>query len=165
MVRAEKGSVLLVGASNEGGEASRHPGASLSRHVSLFTMGTTMWTAFLLAGLPSSYFLDWSVAAQFWLIVAIPTVVLLLITRARVRGMAPRRTLAVACLTAFYFTAPFLAYDWVYLGVHKGLGWSFLGTHWFLTAFYLTPWLTLPLLALAAFGARRRRDRMKEPAE
>lgn len=111
-------------------------------------MATTMWTAFLLAGLPSNYFLDWSFDAQLWSVVVIPTLLLMWITCSRMHGMTRARAMGVACLTAFYFTAPFLAYDWLYLGVHKELGWSFLVTHWFLTAFYLTPWLTLPLLAL-----------------
>lgn len=121
-------------------------------------MATTMWTAFFLAGLSSGYFIDWSFWAQLWLIVVIPTVVLFVIARRRARGLRPMRALGVACFTALYFTVPFLAYDWVYLGVHKGLGWSFLKTHWFLTAFYLTPWLTLPLLALPVFCARQRRN-------
>lgn len=107
-----------------------------------------MWTAFLLAGLPSNYFLEWSAQAQLWLIVVIPTLVLMWIARSRMRGMTRANASGVACLTAFYFTAPFLAYDWLYLGAHKRLGWSFLVTHWFLTVFYLTPWVTLPLLAL-----------------
>lgn len=120
-----------------------------------------MWTAFLLGGLSSNYFLDWSAAAQLWLIVVLPTIALYLITRVRVCAMSSARALGVACLTAFYFTAPFLAYDWLYLGVHKGLGWSFLVSHWFLTSFYLTPWVTLPLLAVRPF-ARGSRVRMNE---
>ena len=49
--------------------------------------------------------------------------------------------------TAFYFTAPFLVLDIAYLGLHRAMGAAFFQSHWYLTAFYLTPWLTLPLLA------------------
>ena len=137
---------------------ARAPHDSFSRHVSLFTMATTMWTAFFLAGLPSKYFLDWSFSAQLWLIVILPTILLFLICRARVRGMSSGNALGVACLTAFCFTAPFFAYDWFYLGLHKGLGWSFLRSHWFLAAFYLTPWVALPLQAVSALRARKPSD-------
>jgi hypothetical protein len=109
-----------------------------------------MWTAFLLAGLPSNYFLDWSFDAQLWFIVVVPTIVLIVIVQRRTRDMPANRVLDVACLTAFYFTAPLLAYDWIYLGLHQGRGWSFIETHWYLTSFYFTPWLTLPFLAALA---------------
>lgn len=123
---------------------------SASRHLSLFTMATTMWTAYFLAGLPSNYFLTWSVTAQLVLLVILPTIVLVLIMRARVHGMSSMQAFRVACATAFYFTGPFFAYDWACLGVRAGLGWSFVESHWYLTAFYFTPWLKLPLLAVRA---------------
>jgi hypothetical protein len=121
----------------------------MNRHVSLFTMGTTMWTAFLLAGLPSNYYLEWPRWAQLVLVVILPMLVLIAIVRLRTRKMTRRPALGVACLTAFYFTGPFFAYDWLYLGLHQDRGLSFLASHWYLTAFYILPWLVLPWLALA----------------
>lgn len=121
---------------------------NMSRHIALFTMGTTMWTAFFLAGLPSDYFQTWPLTASLWLIVILPTLVLMGITFARIRGMSRSRALAACALTAFYFTAPFFAYDWLLLGVHERRGFTFLSTHWYLTAFYFTPWMALPWLPL-----------------
>lgn len=121
---------------------------SPGRQASLFTTATTMWTAFLPAGLPSNYFLHWSGEAQLWLIVILPTIALFLITWRRARGLSATDALIVACVTAFYFTVPFFVYDWLYLGLHKNLDWSFLRTHWDLTSFYATPWLALPLIVL-----------------
>mgnify|MGYP001490965872 CR=1 FL=1 len=36
-----------------------------------------------------------------------------------------------------------LIYDcsYFYCGLHLGLGWAFLGRYWYLTAFYVIPWL------------------------
>ncbi len=129
---------------------------NLSRHVELLTMAISMWTLFFIAGLPSRYFLDWPWLAQLTFITVIPTFILCWITWRRiVRGpmaaAAPR-----AWWTAFYFTAPFLALDTAYLGLHLRLGASFLASHWYLAAFYVTPWLTLPILPL--LRARRSRD-------
>jgi hypothetical protein len=111
-------------------------------------MATTWWTAFLLGGLPSDYYLDWPFWAQLSLIVVVPTFVLISIVQFRTRRLTRGSTLKAGCLTAFYFTAPYLAYDWLYLGLHQERGWAFLSSHWYLTAFYATPWLTLPWLAL-----------------
>lgn len=125
--------------------------ASVTRHISLFTMATTMWTMFLLGGLSSDYYADWPFWAQSALIVLLPTIILIVIVHFRTRRMTRREALVAACWTAFYFTAPYLVYDWVYLGLHQGRGASFLVSHWYLTMFYLVPWLTLPWVA---FGRR-----------
>ena len=108
-----------------------------------------MWTFFLLAGLPSNYYLTWSYTAQLLLIVVIPTIVLMIITHRRLRTMPRDRAISAALWIAFYFTVPFAIYDCIYLGAHQQLGSSFLSSHWYLTAFYVTPWITLPLLAFA----------------
>lgn len=122
---------------------------AMNRHVSLFTMATTMWTLFLLAGLPSNYYLTWSFTAQLLLIVVVPTIVLMIITHRRLRAMPRDRAIPAALWIAFYFTVPFAIYDCIYLGAHLKLGSSFLSSHWYLTAFYVTPWITLPWLAFA----------------
>lgn len=53
--------------------------------------------------------------------------------------------------TAFHFTAPFLLLDIFYLGLHRNLGAAFLQSYWYLTAFYVTLGLTLPLLLRRQF--------------
>lgn len=111
----------------------------MTRHLSLFTMATTMWTMFLLGGLSSDYYADWPFWAQSTLIVLLPTIILIVIVHFRTRRMTRREALVAACWTAFYFTAPYLVYDWVYLGLHQGRGASFLVSHWYLTMFYLVP--------------------------
>jgi hypothetical protein len=107
-----------------------------------------MWTLFFIAGLHSNYFMTWTPLAQLVLIVVLPTVVLLLVTKFRVARLAREQIAPRVLWTAFYFTAPFLALDIIYLGMHQGFGASFLLSHWYLTAFYITPWLTLPPLLL-----------------
>lgn len=122
---------------------------SAAQHVQLFTMAVTMWTAFFAAGLSSNYFMDWPWTARLGLIVVVPTFVLIGIARRRARSLNAIAAKRRALWTAFYFTAPFLALDALYLGLHEGLGATFLASHWHLTAFYLTPWLAVPLMAQA----------------
>lgn len=116
-------------------------------HVQLLTMGISMWTLFLIAGLSSDYFLDLSWPAQLLLIVILPTIILVAITFRRIAAMKADAAISRIFWTAFYFTVPFFVLDVAYLGLHQGRGASFLVSHWYLTAFYITPWITLPLLS------------------
>lgn len=126
---------------------SREP-ERMNQHVSLFTMATTMWTAFLLGGLSSDYYLAWPMWAQLTVIVVVPTLALVAIVHARTRRMTRESARTAVWRTAFYFTMPYMVYDYIYLGLHQERGWSFLASHWYLTAFYAAPWLTLPWLTL-----------------
>ncbi len=115
-------------------------------HIELLTMGVSMWTFFFIAGLPSDYYQRWGWPLQLAFIVAIPTYVLWLITKRKTARLSPGEATVRIAWTAFYFTAPFLILDVLYLGIHLGKGAEFLVSHWYLTAFYLTPWMTLPFL-------------------
>jgi hypothetical protein len=50
---------------------------------------------------------------------------------------------------AIYATIPFAALDTLYCGVYLGLGVRFVFSHWYLSVFYIVPWLTfLPIARL-----------------
>ncbi len=116
-------------------------------HLYLFYLGTTFWTLFFLGGLPSQYYQTWPWALSLIVVVILPSWTFVVLVRQLRRTLlsvvAPRRA---ALWLAFYMTAPLLAYDLIYLGWHLGLGAGFLQSHWYLTAFYVLPWM----LALAA---------------
>ena len=107
----------------------------MAGHTRLFTTATTLWTVFVLGRLSSDYYLDWPHWAQLMLITVLLTAILITIVHLRTRRMTRRDGLAVANWTAFYFTAPYLAYDWLYLGLHLERGSGFLVSHWYLTGF------------------------------
>ena len=43
---------------------------------------------------------------------------------------------------SLYYTVPFAALDAAYCGWYLGRGPGFLAEYWYLTVFYVTPWLT-----------------------
>ncbi|MEZ5728490.1 MAG: hypothetical protein R3E48_11080 [Burkholderiaceae bacterium] len=48
-----------------------------------------------------------------------------------------------------YYTLPFAILDTLYCGLYLGHGYSYLWKFWYLTVFYVSPWLTLlPTAAL-----------------
>jgi hypothetical protein len=121
-----------------------------TQHWHLFCLGTTWWTFFFIVGLPSNYFQT----MPTWLItvfgIVLPAIAFAYFvwqrcTRAKSNGDAWQR----AAWIAFYMTAPLFVYDYLYLAIHQSRGWSFLVSHWYLTAFYVIPWALAPIVIVA----------------
>jgi hypothetical protein len=64
------------------------------------------------------------------------------------RGVRRGRRLQMSVWIAFYFTVPLAIYDWLYCGVNLGHGMQFISTFWYLSVYYIIPWLLLPTVAL-----------------
>lgn len=51
-----------------------------------------------------------------------------------------------ACWLAFYLTLPLFIYDYLLLGLYKGLGLKFVFPYWYLSLFYFSFWLQFPYI-------------------
>ena len=124
-----------------------------NQHWHLFCLATTWWTLYFILGLSSNYFLTTSL----WLIIVFgeiaPALALGYFGWMRC-SKATQHAWRTAMWIAFYMTVPLFIYDYLYLAVNQQRGWAFLETHWYLTAFYVIPWLLLPPIAWAATSAR-----------
>ena len=105
----------------------------------------TIWFIFLLAGLPSDYFQTWSFSAQLWLS-AFAFVLLLPLTYIVLRQIWKENYLKNSLWFAFYASVPLILYDYIYVGLIKGLGHSYIFSHWYLTIFYFIVWIEIPLV-------------------
>ena len=114
-------------------------------HLRLLGLATLVWAAFLLAGMPE-YYQQYSPGfmVAFDLLVLIPISVVLRSVLGRVPA---RRRMQVALWIAFYFTVPLAVYDYVYCGLVLGFGVRFLLEFWYLTVYYVIPWLLGPGIA------------------
>jgi hypothetical protein len=115
-------------------------------HASLLLQAVLVWGAFWLLGLPSYYQQYSSLALGVGctlLSVAISLAALYVLSRGR-----PETRLSRASWIAFYYTVPFALLDAAYCGVYLGHGASYLHKYWYLTVFYVTPWLTFPPTAM-----------------
>ena len=123
-----------------------------NQHWHLFCLATTWWTMYFILGLPSNYFQTTSL----WLIIVfgelVPALALGYFGWRRCTR-APQNAWRNAMWIAFYMTVPLFVYDYLYLAVHQQRGWMFLQTHWYLTAFYIIPWLMLSAIAWKATSA------------
>jgi hypothetical protein len=144
----------------DGVRPSGGPGATRGRkHLTLLTLGLSAWVLFWLAGLPAYYqqYAATSTAIGCVLLsVAISLGALAVLSRGRPETRLPR-----AIWISFYFTVPLAILDWLYCGVHLGHGLAYLGRYWYVTVFYLTPWLTFVPTALLLNRVERDRSRAR----
>ena len=112
------------------------------RHLKLLVQGIVVWTAFWVAGLPD-YYQQYSTVALaigcVLLSVGLSLLAVLVLRRGR-----PELRRSRAIWISFYFTLPFFVLDTLYCGWYLDHGASYLASYWYLTVFYLTPWLTFP---------------------
>ncbi len=120
---------------------------TLRKHVILLLQAIAVWFGFWIVGLPD-YYQQYSTVtmavASVFLSVATSLAAILVLRVGRNETRMRR-----AFWFSFYYTVPFATLDWLYCGWYLGIGPQFLGKYWYLTVFYITPWLTfLPTAAL-----------------
>lgn len=119
----------------------------LRDHSTLLLQSVGAWCVFWLAGLPS-YYQQYSfitLAAGCVLFSVAMSLVAILV----LRGGQDKTRMSRAFWVAAYFTIPFAVLDTAYCGWYLGNGSEYIAKYWYLTVFYLTPWLTfLPTAAL-----------------
>jgi hypothetical protein len=117
------------------------------QHIGLLLQAICVWFAFWLIGLPSYYQQYSAVAmasASVLLSVAISLAAILLLRRGQ-----DQTRMARAFWLSVYYTLPFAALDALYCGWYLGHGSEFITQYWYLSVFYVTPWLTfMPTAAL-----------------
>ena len=114
-------------------------------HLRLALIAALVWLAFFAAGLPD-YYQQYSTGA----LVAFEVVLLGPVGAAgyfALRRRSRRSRMRHALALSFHFTVPLFLYDLLYCGLYLGHGASFVVRYWYLTAYYLVPWLLFPLTA------------------
>ena len=119
----------------------------LRTHIKILAQAVLIWFGFWLLGLPD-YFQQYSPAAvgigSVLLSVALTLLALLVLLR-----ISPERRFTFAFWLSFYYTVPFAVLDVLYCGIYLRHGASYLWTYWYLSVFYISPWLTFfPTAAL-----------------
>jgi hypothetical protein len=128
---------------------------SFRGHLRLLAQAVAVWFAFWLLGLPA-YYQQYSTIAQAVACVVLSVAISLIAVAVLRRGPAKSRYRR-AFWISLYYTVPFALLDAWYCGIYLGHGTSYLSTYWYLTLFYVTPWLTfLPTAILLSTAPARR---------
>ena len=113
-----------------------------SKHLPFLAVVTAAWVLFWLAGLPD-YYQQYSDRAMLIFDMLILPPIWYLVFRSLKRS-APGRGVVVSLWWAFYITVPLLIYDLLYCGLYLGYGISFLWEYWYLSVYYVLPWMIFP---------------------
>jgi hypothetical protein len=110
------------------------------KHLNLLIQSIVIWAGFWVLGLPHYY--------QQYSTVALGvgcTILSVLISLAAIRILQrsrPENRWARAFWCSFYYTVIFAILDTLYCGIYLGYGADYLTRFWYLSVFYITPWLT-----------------------
>jgi len=115
----------------------------LRSHLRLLTIVTIAWVLFWVVGLPD-YYRQYSTRFMIIFDLAILPPIWFVVYRS-VRNARPGRGLTVSMWWSFYIAVPLLIYDTLYAGIYLGHGASFLWKYWYITVYYILPWLLFPL--------------------
>ncbi len=113
---------------------------SPKKHLVLLLQASLAWLLFWLVGLPD-YYQQYSpiVLGVLCTLLSVAFSLFAIFMLARCREEI---RLSRAFWLSFYYTVPFAIYDALYCGWYLGLGVGFLASHWYLTVFYFSLWLT-----------------------
>jgi len=118
-----------------------------SSHAKMLIQMVLVWLGFWILGLPD-YYQQYATAAIGAASAVLSVLISLACLAILVRTRPERRTNKALWLSV-YFTVPFAVLDTLYCGIYLGHGLTYLWKYWYLTVFYVTPWLTLlPTAAL-----------------
>lgn len=109
-------------------------------HATLLLQFLSFWLVFWLVGWPE-YYQHWPVPLIGAASVLLSTLISLFALYV-IQSAAPERRTTLAFWYAFYFTVPLAALDTLYCGIYLGHGPAYIVKFWYLSVFYLTPWLT-----------------------
>ena len=113
---------------------------SRTKHLSFLIQAVVAWALFWLIGLPN-YYQQYSTLLMGVACTVLSVIISLGAVWVLVRCRAEIRT-SRAFWISVYFTLPFAVLDTLYCAVYLGHGASYLVSYWYLTVFYITPWLT-----------------------
>lgn len=109
------------------------------KHLNLLIQSIVIWLGFWVLGLPH-YYQQYSAVSLGVGCTVLSVIISLAAVRILLRSK-PENRAARAFWCSFYYTVIFAMLDTLYCGVYLGHGSAYLGQYWYLTVFYVTPWL------------------------
>lgn len=127
---------------------------SVKQHALLMILSFLAWLLFLIFGIPSNYYLDYSVKTR--ILIAIATFLFFIppITYLIFKYMTNVNLFKLSLYFSLYATIGIFVFDFLYCGLYQGYGLGFLKSHWLQTSGYFFPWFEIPVIGY--FMERRR---------
>lgn len=117
-----------------------------SSHLRLLAYAMLVWAVFWIGGLPH-YYQQYSFTTMLTVSVLLVPLIAVAGFKA-IGGVRAERRVQRGLWLSFYFTVPLAIIDYLYCGLFLGHGLEFLRRFWYLTAFYVIPWLIFAPIGL-----------------
>jgi hypothetical protein len=114
----------------------------IRKHFRLLVLVSIAWFLFWIIGLPD-YYQQYSNRFMVIFDLAILPPIWFAIYRSA-KNSRPGRGLKVCLWWAFYISVPLFIYDLIYCGLYLGHSTTFLTKYWYLTVYYILPWVIFP---------------------
>jgi len=118
------------------------------RHIVLLLVSFSAWLGFFLLGLPSNYFVDWSVAEKILLSLITAFSIVPYISYF-VLSFLGKDYFKTSIWFSFYASVLVFLLDYIVVGLIQGNGIGFLLSHWPSTIGYFYVWISIPLVGFA----------------
>jgi len=113
------------------------------KHIRMLIFVSLAWLLFWVAGLPD-YYLQYSFKFMVLFDLAILPPIWFVVYRSAKRAK-PGKGFIICFWWSFYISFPLFVYDLIYCGFYLGYGIGFLLKYWYITVYYILPWLVFPL--------------------
>lgn len=117
----------------------------LHNHTRILGIVTLAWALFWLIGLPEYY-----QQHSFLFMLLFDTLLLIpfsLLIYWILKHTPKKYRMRFSLWLAFYISIPLFLYDYLYCALYLGHGWSFLSRFWYLTVYYVIPWIINPSIS------------------
>ena len=115
----------------------------IEKHLRLLVIVTIAWIIFLLAGYLDyykQYHTEFMIVFDFIILPPICYVIYKSVKNAKLG-----KRLSISIWWSFYITVPLFIYDFIYCGLYLGYGLKFITLYWYLSVYYIIPWLFFPI--------------------
>jgi hypothetical protein len=119
---------------------------NIQKHLKFLGIVSVAWFLFWIAGLPD-YYQQYSAKSMLVFDLAVLPSIWFLVYR-YVKRSGPGQGLESSVWWAFYISVPLFIYDLVYCGWYLGHSVFFLTKYWYLTVYYILPWILFPPMGL-----------------
>jgi hypothetical protein len=114
----------------------------IQNHIRLLVLVTIVWILFWVGGRPD-YYQQYSTTFMIIFDFAILPPIWFLVYRS-LKKAKPGRGFKAALWWSFYISFPLFIYDLICCGFYLGQGIGFLATYWYITVYYILPWVIFP---------------------
>jgi hypothetical protein len=112
-------------------------------HIKLLGIVTLAWILFLIGGLPY-YYQQYSTNTMIVFDIIILPPIWYIVYRSA-KKVKPGRGFVISLWWSFYISVPLFIYDLIYCGIYLDYGVGFLWQYWYITVYYIIPWIFFPL--------------------